>query len=158
MPLKGLKGNIGNLSAFTLQKFQLDNINPNKIVVCAAGVQNHDEFVELVNQKLHSMPSTEGQKVTPREKSAYLGGEVRSLTDSNDVNLVLALESSSWTSSDFYALKVLERFTNLRLENNVLNKLHYFDTAQALNFTFSDSGLFGIRCSGSADHINDLYT
>lgn len=52
MPLSGLKGNVGNLNAFTIQKFQVENILPENIVVCAAGIENHDEFVELVEGEL----------------------------------------------------------------------------------------------------------
>jgi len=52
LPLKGFKNNVENLDSFTIQKFQVDKINPEKIIVCAAGVENHEEFVDLVNEKL----------------------------------------------------------------------------------------------------------
>jgi len=40
-PLKGLRHNYKYLHASVLQKFQLENINPERIVVGAAGVDNH---------------------------------------------------------------------------------------------------------------------
>ena len=48
LPLSGVKGNVGNLSSYVLQKFQLENIHPKNIVVCGAGIESHEEFVELV--------------------------------------------------------------------------------------------------------------
>ena len=58
MPLKGIKGNITNLNAYTLQKFQLENIRPEKIIVCSSGIENHLEFVDLVSQKLGGLPKS----------------------------------------------------------------------------------------------------
>ena len=61
LPLKGLKGNVGNLSTYTLQKFQLENITPNRIFVAAAGVDSHQEFVDLVAHKLSYIPASNNQ-------------------------------------------------------------------------------------------------
>ena len=35
--------------------------------------------------------------------------------------------------------------------NLVLNKHSYADHAESVNFNFTDSGLFGVKFSGSAD-------
>lgn len=35
----------------------MDNITPKKCVIVAAGVQNHNEFVELVKERLGDMLS-----------------------------------------------------------------------------------------------------
>jgi len=61
LPLKGLSGNVGNLNHYTLQKFQLENITPNKIYVCGAGIENHGEFVDLVADKLSHIPAVVGE-------------------------------------------------------------------------------------------------
>lgn len=45
---------------------------------------------------------------------------------------------------------------NLRLKKNLLQKYAYFDHAEALNFHFTDSGLFGLRTTGSADRAKDI--
>lgn len=64
MPLRGFKHNIGNLTAYTLQKFQLENINPNKIIVSAAGVESHAEFAELANDTLSFVKPFTGEQKT----------------------------------------------------------------------------------------------
>lgn len=157
LPLKGLRGNVKNLSSYTLQKFQLENITPNRIYVCAAGVESHQEFVDLVQTKLSQIPSSEGQKTHQREKSEYIGGEVRSLTEESHVTLALLFQSVPWTSTDLVAFNVASAIlNNLRLKKNLLNKYAYFDHAEALNFHFTDSGLFGLRSSGSADRAKDI--
>lgn len=68
MPLYGNKNNVSNLTAHVLQKFQYENFTPDRVVICAAGVENHQEFVDLVNDKLSrtslpTKPKKEGDKV-----------------------------------------------------------------------------------------------
>ena len=92
LPLKGLRHNVKYLSANVLQKFQLENINPNRIYVCAAGIENHQEFIDLVEQNLGFIPPVESN-AKPREKTEYIGGEIRVPTEENDIKLVLAFQS-----------------------------------------------------------------
>ena len=37
----------------------LDNIRPDKLIVCGAGIESHQEFVELVLSKLGGIPRSE---------------------------------------------------------------------------------------------------
>jgi processing peptidase subunit beta len=57
LPLTGLRGNVDNLIASTIQRFQLENIDPSRIVVCASGVDFHQEFADLAEEKLSVIPS-----------------------------------------------------------------------------------------------------
>jgi hypothetical protein len=41
-----------------------------------------------------------------------------------------------------------------RLQKNILNKHVFIDVAQSLNASYSDTGLFGIKVSGSSSHVN----
>jgi processing peptidase subunit beta len=38
-----------------------------------------------------------------------------------------------------------------RLTRNIINKNYYADFAEAVNFNFSDAGLFGVKIQGAAD-------
>lgn len=54
----------------------MDNITPSKCVIAANGIQNHNEFVELVKERLgdiYPVPEHEYQ----RQTSEYIGGEFR---------------------------------------------------------------------------------
>lgn len=106
MPLRGLHHNIGNLNAYTLQKFQVENIRPDRIIVLGAGVHNHNEFVELVQDKFGGIPAVDG-KVTERAPAKYAGGEVRSLLESSRVHVGLAFPSVSWSDNSVPAFQVL---------------------------------------------------
>lgn len=153
MPLKGLKGNVDNLTAFVLQKFQLDNINPERIFISASNVESHQEFVDLVSQKLGSLPSAAGQSVVARENAEYLGGEVRNLNDSGVLNLAFGFQGVNWTNDQLYPLLVAQSLLNNSIiPNQITNKHHFVDAAEALNFNFSDSGFFGFRIAGAGSN------
>ncbi len=48
-PLLGSRGNVSNLSSYVLQKFQLQNIHPSKVVVTGVGIDSHNELMDLAN-------------------------------------------------------------------------------------------------------------
>jgi predicted Zn-dependent peptidase len=171
MPLLGLPHNYKNLHSHVLQKFQLENINPHRIFVCAAGIENHQEFVDLVNAKLSFIPPVDSADVHKREASKYHGGEIRVPSDSNEITLALAWQSVPWTNEDIFAYQVLNTLLgssssfstggpgkgmHARTTKNLLNKLHYVDSANSVNFNFSDTGLFGLQISGHASNGNDI--
>jgi processing peptidase subunit alpha len=170
MPLHGLTHNYKYLHAHVLQKFQLENINPNRIFVAAAGIENHQEFVDLVESKLSFIPAIQGQN-PQREAAHYVGGENRNQTDDNNIHLALAFRSAPWGSQDIFALQVLSallgnsqtfatglpgRGIHSRAATNLLSKHSFVDYANTINFNFSDIGLFGISASGSASNANEL--
>ena len=76
MPLIGTSSNIGNIDARMLQQFIMDNITPKKCTIVASGVKNHQEYVELVKERLGDyLPVPEHNYV--RTPSQYIGGEHR---------------------------------------------------------------------------------
>ena len=97
-PLKGHKSNIENLTFRTLQKFQKENFGADRIVILGAGVDSHTEFVELVQDKLAEINlSNQGRHTAG--KSDYVGGEVKTLTDSKTTNVTLAFEGLAYSKS-----------------------------------------------------------
>lgn len=54
MPFLGYRSNLNYLTVHVIQKFQAANVTPDRIVISAAGVEAHEEFVEVVNEKLAS--------------------------------------------------------------------------------------------------------
>lgn len=157
MPISGLPHNVKYLSNYVVQKFQLENINPNRIFVCAAGVENHQEFVDLVESKLAFIPAVEGG-ARSRESSEYNGGELRNHTDANDLTLALAFRSAPWNSKDVFALQVLSTLVGNqgKAARNLL-KNNYIDSVHPINFNFSDAGLFGVAVNGSASNVDFVF-
>lgn len=79
------------------------------------------------------------------------------MTEEAGVTLGLFFQSAAWTSAEVAAFNVASALlNNLRLKKNLLQKHSYVDAAECLNFHFTDSGLFGLRTSGSADKAKDL--
>lgn len=71
-PVQGSRSNVNYLNTQVIQKFQAATLSPKRIVIAAAGVESHEEFVDVVNDKFNSTllpnPSTE------REAATYVGG------------------------------------------------------------------------------------
>lgn len=154
MPIQGLRSNVNYLTAHVIQKFQAANLTPERIIISAAGVEAHEEFVDVVNEKLAStiLPS----KSSEREATKYVGGEVRNLTEANNIHVVLAFEGATHKNS--VALLLAEEILGVgrklgRIQKNILSKHVFIDGAQTLNSSFADTGLFGLKLSGSASHV-----
>lgn len=105
-----------------MQRFQLDNIRPNKIVVCGAGIESHQEFVDLVQSKLGGIPKAES---VARPKAHYAGGEVKSLNESNDTHFSLVFEGFSYQNKGLVALKIAETILGQHRLNALVNRQHF---------------------------------
>lgn len=95
-------------------------------------------------------------KKSERTAAAYIGGEVRNLTEANNIHIVLAFEGGNYRQSlpFLIAEEILGNGRKLgRLQKNILNKHVFIDGAQSLNVNYSDTGLFGLKLSGSASHV-----
>jgi predicted Zn-dependent peptidase len=81
---------------------------------------------------------------------------VRNLTEANNIHVVLAFEGATHANSVALLLaeEILGNGRKLgRIQRNILNKHVYIDGAQSINSNFADSGLFGLKLSGSASHV-----
>lgn len=111
-PLIGNKGNIANLSFYTLQKFQLETLSPHKVIICGGGIEDHQEFVDLVNDKLGLVPlPNAGPKKSSREAATYHGGEVRAPSESGVFHAAFGFEGLDFKNSAplLLARKILGR-------------------------------------------------
>ena len=91
--LYGNKSNVSNLTSYVIQNFQSSNVTPDRIIISATGVENHQEFVDLVNEKMFFTQLT--NKSSKREAASYLGGEVRNLTEGSSVHIAFAFQGAN---------------------------------------------------------------
>jgi processing peptidase subunit beta len=161
--LLGEQSNISSLNAFTLQKFQIQNISTDKIVVSAFGVKNHHEFAELVDMKLGDLQhfSTTSNS---REPSVFREGRVVIPENSNSLNVVVAFEGASWSSPNMVACQLLDTLLGgvqgsqtdaLFLPDGELYNAFYLneagvDCVEAFSQHFSDTGVFGLCMNAQA--------
>ncbi len=156
--MNGNRNNVSNLTAYVIQNFQNTHVTPDRIVISATGVENHQEFVDLVSEKMFftQLPS----KSAKRETSTYVGGEVKNLTDANSVHIAFAFQGA--THADALPLLIAQEVLGNnrrsgRIQRNILNKNVFIDAAQAFSTNYSDSGLFGLKVSGSASHVITIF-
>ena len=172
MPILGNRANVHYLNSHVLQRFQRDNINPGRIFVCAAGIENHQEFVDLAEHKLGFIPAADGN-VKQREKTAYLGGEARTTTQGNDLSIGLAFESVNWKDNNMVTFNLISSLLGQsstinpkglgnglqsRVYKNIVNKHHFVDSVSAMNFHYSDSGMFGMQITGAASNVQHSFS
>lgn len=152
--LYGNKNNVANLTAYVVQNFQNTFVTPDRVVIAATGVENHQEFVDLVNEKMFftQLPS----KSTPRTPSTYIGGEVRNLTEASSIHIALAFQGA--THQNALPLLIAEEVLGNnrragRIQRNILSKNAFIDGAHVFNASYEDTGIFGLKVSGSASHV-----
>lgn len=148
----------------------MDNITPSKCLIVASGVQNHQEFVELVKERLGDMLPVAEHSFT-RAKSQYIGGDFRDWSESPSTNIMLAFESVNWTSEElpsFYVMNSLigsaTSFSSggpgkgmyCRAITNLMQRYDFVEGASALSSHFTDSGIFGMNMMGPGSHSTDL--
>lgn len=139
-------------------------------MIVANGVNNHQEFVSLVKERLGDLlPVPEHQY--QRRQAQYIGGEFRNWTETPQTQITVAFEGATWTSQNQPALQVaaalLGNSSKGKCENNlssvshrtlknIVNQNAFIDQASAINHHFTDSGLFGLQVTGSGSHSKDL--
>ena len=169
MPLNGLESNIDNIDARVLQKFLMDNVTPRKCLIVGAGVDNHQEFVELVKERIGELLPVPEQ-FYERSKSEYIGGEYRTWTETPNTNVAVAFEGVPWSHEDAPALWVVSQLLGNSAANGGIGlgggrlsrlsqlqaKNAFIDKAYAINANFTDSGLFGLAVEGAGSQSKDL--
>ena len=95
-------------------------------------------------------------KNTARTTSTYVGGEVRNLTEASSIHVALAFQGATHQNSLplLIAQEVLGNSRRSgRIQRNILSKNAFIDGAQAFSASFEDTGLFGLKVSGSASYV-----
>jgi processing peptidase subunit alpha len=148
----------------------MDNITPKKCLIVASGVQNHQEYVDLVKERLGDMLPVPEHNFK-RAQSEYIGGEFRQWTETPNTAITLAFESCPWSSGDVPAYYVMNQLIgsatafstggpgkgmHCRAITNLMQKYNFVDGASAVNSHFSDSGLFGMTIEGPGSHSQEL--
>jgi len=170
MPRLGMEKNLDNIDSRMLQQFVMDNITPKKSLIVASGVQNHQEYVDLVKERIGELLPVPEHDFT-RQPSKYIGGELRTWAETPNTSITLAFESVPWKSAEvpvFYVMNQLigsatafssggpGKGMHCRAVTNLMQKHSFVDGASAVNSHFSDSGLFGMTIEGPGSHSQEL--
>jgi predicted Zn-dependent peptidase len=128
-----------------------------RMVISAAGNVDHDELVDLANDRFHDLKPTGAP--TP-EKAHYVGGEFREVSDHEQAHIVLGLEGRAYNSDGFYAAQILSSILgggmSSRLFQEVRERRGLCYSVYAFHWAFADSGVFGVAAATGAEDVEEL--
>ena len=87
MPLPGFHSKYQNIGYSHMNSFRRDVITPDRMILVGGSVYNHDEFVDTLTPYFQFLTP---KAPAPRTQSAYLGGEIRELTESSNTHIHLS--------------------------------------------------------------------
>eukprot|EP00360_Condylostoma_magnum_P000482 CAMPEP_0168317174 /NCGR_PEP_ID=MMETSP0210-20121227/23149_1 /TAXON_ID=40633 /ORGANISM="Condylostoma magnum, Strain COL2" /LENGTH=137 /DNA_ID=CAMNT_0008312411 /DNA_START=669 /DNA_END=1082 /DNA_ORIENTATION=- len=81
-------------------------MTPDRMIVCASGINDHNEFVEAVRGYYEPL---EPVKAPKREPAKYIGGELREICESFMTYISISFQGVAWKDPDMPALSVLKQ-------------------------------------------------
>lgn len=153
----GTEGSVRGFNADTIRAYMDQHYVGDQMVISAAGNVNHDELVDLANDRFHQLKRT-GAPVP--EKANYVGGEFREISDHEQAHIVLGLEGRAYNSDGFYAAQVLSSILgggmSSRLFQEVRERRGLCYSVYAFHWAFADSGVFGVAAATGAEDVEEL--
>jgi len=148
---------IKNISRDQVKDFMMENYNPKKMIVSAAGKINHEDFVEQINQKCVNLPN--GEKIY-RQSSKYISGEYREEKNLEQIHLLLGFEGVDFHDDDYYSLLVYSSLLgggmSSRLFQEIREKRGLVYGISAFSSSYTDTGVFGIYAGTGESQIQEL--
>ena len=153
-------GTVESVNSFNPQSIRayMDrNYVGDQMVLCAAGNVEHDQLVDIANNRFHGLRPT---GAPPPTKAAYVGGEQRLVSDHEQAHIVLGLEGRAYNSDGFYAVQILASILgggmSSRLFQEVREKRGLCYSVYAFHWAFADSGIFGVAASTGGEEVEEL--
>lgn len=153
-------GTVESVNSFgpdSIRAYMERNYVGDHMVLCAAGNVDHDELVDIANDRFHDLKTT---GAPAPEKAAYVGGEQRLISDHEQAHIVLGMEGRAYNSDGFYAVQILASILgggmSSRLFQEVREKRGLCYSVYAFHWAFADSGIFGVAASTGEDEVTDL--
>jgi predicted Zn-dependent peptidase len=153
-------GTVESVNSFgpdSIRAYMERNYVGDHMVLCAAGNVDHDELVDIANDRFHALKTT---GAPAPEKAAYVGGEQRLVSDHEQEHIVLGMEGRAYNSDGFYAVQILASILgggmSSRLFQEVREKRGLCYSVYAFHWAFADSGIFGVAASTGEDEVTDL--
>ncbi|MEL6203111.1 MAG: pitrilysin family protein [Pseudomonadota bacterium] len=158
-PILGTRETINSFTPEMIRAYISREYCGERMVICATGAVDHDDFVRQVESAFATLPST--VEVTGLSRpAAYVGGECRVAKDLQDAQLVFGFEGRAYHMRDYYASQVLAMLLgggmSSRLFQEVREKHGLCYSIYAFHWSFSDSGVFGIHAATERDDVPAL--
>jgi len=153
----GTAESVRAMGAPSIRDYMDRNYVGDRMVVAAAGNVNHDQLVDIANDRFHTLRAN---GAPAPEKARYVGGEERLVSDHEQAHIVLGFEGRAYNSDGFYAAQVLASILgggmSSRLFQEVREKRGLCYSVYAFHWAFEDSGVFGIAAATGEDEVSEL--
>jgi predicted Zn-dependent peptidase len=153
-------GTVESVNSFgpdSIRSYMERNYVGDHMVLCAAGNVDHDELVDIANNRFHDLKTT---GAPAPDKAAYVGGEQRLVSDHEQAHIVLGMEGRAYNSDGFYAVQILASILgggmSSRLFQEVREKRGLCYSVYAFHWAFADSGIFGVAASTGEEEVAEL--
>jgi len=127
------------------------------IVLAAAGRVDHDQLVDLVASRFHTLPAT-AERVP--EPARYRGGDLREDRELEQLHLVLGFDGVGVHDPDFYPLSAFSTLfgggMSSRLFQEVREKRGLVYSIYSFSGTYRDGGMFGIYAGTGGEEAGEL--
>ena len=162
MPLCGYHSQFQSIGYSHLNQFRKQNATPDRMIIMAAGINDHDEFVQAVTPYFkHISPVT-----ACRAPAKYLGGELKSVSDEAITTVHMSFHGPPAGAQSIFPLIILRHLvgnanttsppTATRAYTHFLQKYPFIRSLKYCYSGFTDSSNWGLNLSGPSSHSSQL--
>ena len=148
---------IKNITREQVRNFMMENYNPKKMVISAAGKINHEEFVDQITKKCINLPMG---SIGLREKSKYISGEYREEKKLEQIHFLIGFEGIDYHHKDYYSLLIYSSLLgggmSSRLFQEIREKRGLVYGISSFSSSYTDTGMFGIYAGTGEKQINEF--
>lgn len=157
-PILGTRETVNAMQPDDLRGYMAGNYLPERLVVAAAGMVDHEQLVALAEAQFGDLSaSAEGWRI---DDAAYEGGEKRAEDDLEQIHLLLGFEGIGIRHNDLQAMTVFSTLLgggmSSRLFQEIREKRGLVYAIYSFHQPFSDSGLFGVYAGTGPERIGEL--
>jgi predicted Zn-dependent peptidase len=156
-PILGTSESVTRIAARDIQAYRRATYSPSRMVLSAAGAVDHDKLAAKAEALFDALPAGESRDIEP---SRYAGGHQVLSRPFEQCHILLGFEGVSYRSEDLFTSKIYSvmfgggmssrLFQEVRERRGLCYDIHAFD------WSFSDSGLFGIHAAAGPEQTAEL--
>ncbi len=156
-PILGTIDLVNNFSRADLADYMSAHYKAENMVVAAAGNLDHNEFVQMVEDRFSALaPKRDYNKIS----AIYSGGDNRIHRPLEQVNLLFGFDGFSFSDPDCYTSQVMSMVfgggMSSRLFQEVREKRGLVYSIYSYMGSYVDGGTFGIHAGTGPDQVSEL--
>ena len=156
-PILGTPDTVNGFSRDNLNAYMHDHYRGPNMVVSASGKIDSPALMKKV-EELYS--DFEGDLSIEPPQAHYIGGQAMVERDTAETQIILGFEGRAYQARDFYASQLLSMILgggmSSRLFQEIRENRGYCYSIFAFNWSFSDTGVFGINAATGEEDLPKL--